>query len=181
MKNKLKIIMATFMITTTLITNFTSATVNAASVTKTIDNDTNVSGYSNYNGNSAFSYITASYLYNGDARIASSSSSNNYYEWHYPSIFAEKTSCTCKVQAYLNHSNFTDTSASYYVGLAQTMAYRVGSINQNTAPSGWTSISRNFSSVPEGNFFSSTYASVHASGASGKYTGADGLKVTITY
>lgn len=175
-----KKIAASVMALTTLAVGSVGMTASAYSATRTIDNDSIASGYGNENDNNAYSYITADYLYNGDARIASSSSSNSYYSWTYPSMSAADKTCTCKVQAYLKHADFTDTSAAYYVNLSQYTSIRIGYINQNTAPSGWSSVTRSNIPVPGVTFYASEYASVKPSGGSGKHTGADGLKVTIT-
>lgn len=162
------------------IISISTITVDAATLTRTIDNDSIASGYGNKNENNAYWYITSNSLYNGDARITSSTS-NSDYSWTYPSISASNvSSCKCTVQAYLNHSDFTDTSAAYYVQLWQYTSVRIGYINQDKAPSGWSTISRSSITPPGGRAYSSTYSFVSPSGGSGKYTGADAIKVTIT-
>lgn len=151
--------------------------VNAYSSTRTIDNDSIASGYGNFNR--GFTYIKASSLYNGDARLSSTSVSSPRYCWDYPTMSSSGNTCTIKVQAYLNHANFTDTAA-YYVEYSPNISIRIGYINQDKAPGGWSSISRASISPASGTSgFSSSTAEVNPSGASGKQTGADGLKVTM--
>jgi len=170
----------------------TGLTVSAASTSvRTIDNDSIASGYSNEDVRSVYTYITATSLYNGDARRASSSNSLGEYYYNYPSLGVTGTgspaSFTIHIGAYLNHASFTDTSAKYYVEYAPYVFQRVGAINQNTAPGGWNYISKSnvesailvATNVKGG--FSGNEAYVNPSGLSGKYTGADGLKVWFTY
>lgn len=170
----------------------TGLTANAASTTvRTIDNDSIASGYSNEDVRSIYTYITANSLYNGDARRASSNNSLGEYYYKYPSLGVtgkgSPATFTIHVGAYLNHATFTDTSAKYYVEYAPYVFQRVGAINQNTAPGGWNYISKSNvqsailveTGVKGG--FSGNEAYVNPSGLSGKYTGADGLKVWFTY
>lgn len=162
----------------------TGLTANAASTTvRTIDNDSIASGYSNEDVRSVYTYIKAKSLYNGDARRASSSNSLGEYFYNYPNLGKGSPSTfTIHVGAYLNHATFTDTSAKYYVEYAPYVFQRVGAINQNTAPGGWNYISKgNVKSAIANGGFSGNEAYVNPSGLSGKYTGADGLKVWFTY
>lgn len=180
MQKTFKKIVAVVMSITTISVCSTGITANAYSATRTIDNDSIASGYGNVNENNAYSYITANYLYNGDARIVPSSSSNSCYEWTYPGMSASTNSCTCKVEAYLRHADFTDKSAGYYVNMSQYTSDRIGYIDQSIAPSGWSTVSKRITSLPGVTYFASEYAFVMPSGRSGQHTGADGLKVTIT-
>ena len=171
----IKIFAATLSIITLSI-SINGMTANAYSATRTIDNDAITSGYGNQNN--GFSYITADYLYNGDARIAPNNS-NLSYTWTYPKISSSATHCTCKMQVYLKHANFT-YFAKYYIYLSQNAGVKVGTINQDRAASGWSTIQRANIAVPNVTFYSSESAEVVPSGGKGNNTGADAIKVTIT-
>ncbi len=153
----------------------------STSVPRFIDNDTNVSGYSN--SRTGFSeYMSSSSLYNGDARIQSSGS-NSYYYYNFPSVTVSANAPTIQVKAYLNHSRFTDNQAKYYVCVNIDDVYvNIGTINQNTATSGWNPIQKSISS---GHKRSGVYyidsSFVQTSGNSGYSTGTDAVYVTPIY
>ncbi len=154
----------------------------AASYTRTIDNDSIASGYGN--NNTGFSYINnVSTLANGDGRYSSSSSSSNSYEWTYPSISSGTAQyATIKVGAYLAYSSWTDTAAAYYSEYYSNIYVKVGTINQNKAPNGYSYIEKKdigTLSASGGHFTSSTY--INPSGNSNQTTGADEIKVTMSY
>lgn len=160
------------------ISSLSCISASAYSTTITIDNDTNVSGYSNrYSGSWQYIRNSAS-CYNKDARMASSSSQGNCYFWTFNNYVGSANGYTsCQLSVYLNHASFTDTKASYNIEttVAQSSNVSVGTLNQNTAPGGWYVFnSRSFrGQIKEFN--------VYASGNSGQYTGADGVKAYITY
>ncbi len=180
MKSKLKKFVSGAMIALTLSVNTLSIPASAYSATRTIDNDSIASGYGNTNGGNAYSYLKANSLYNGDARIASSSKSSCSYYWKYPSMGANATSCRCTIKVYLNHANFTDPSAAYYVQLSNTQSNRVGYLNQEKAPAGWISVAKTLSPLPEGSYYTSKHAFVEPSGTKGKNTGADAIQVLLS-
>ncbi len=143
-----------------------------------IDNDTNESNYENSSiGN--WTYITNTGLYNGDARLISSSVKNNYYRWEWPEyVKAEPIYATLSV--YLNNVNFTDPAASYIMSSnVSYMDQMVGTLNQKYATSGWTSfplITLEFGHISGYN--ATHFAAVITSGDSGQ-TGADAIRITL--
>lgn len=165
----------TGVISIAMISSSMSITANASTYSRLIDNDpTSASG--NSSSSSGFSYINGGGCYNGDARIASSGSSSNFYHWIHPkvSLGGVKT-VYVNLQVYLSDSRFTDPSAKYSVyknGASLTVNY----INQNTAVSGWTSIS-----ASSNDFTGLWLVGVSSSGLSGYQTGADAVNVQYTY
>ncbi len=81
---------------------------------------------------------------------------------------------------HVKHANFTDNAAKYYIYLSQNAGVKVGTINQDRAASGWSTIQRANIAVPNVTFYSSESAEVVPSGGKGNNTGADAIKVTIT-
>lgn len=82
-----------------------------------------------------------------------------------------------KAGVYLNNTRFTDPQARYYV-VQRDGGYFMGTINQNTAPSGWSyisyTISKNYSTLGG---FSLYGISLSQLGIGSGYTGADAIKV----
>jgi hypothetical protein len=176
----------TLVITASVTLGMTASATTSA--TRTIDNDSIASGYGNNDVRSAYSYITADSLYNGDARCTSSINSDCRYYWSYPGL-ANSTPeyFNISIGAYLNHLSFTDTAAKYYVNYFPNTYYLVGTINQNNAPAGWNYRTvynvqslRVVNSEHTGGYYSYD-AFVEPSGRSNMNTGADGLKVWFTY
>lgn len=175
-KKKLTSLVAiTSAISITTVSFLVSISVSAATYSRLIDNDpTSSSGNSSYS--SGFSYMSSGSCYNGDARISSSNYSSNFYHWIHPKTTLSPTSVTVDLKVYLNHSNFTDPAASYSV-------YRNGAslplqcLNQNTAHSGWNSIS----TTTGNNFTALWFVAVMPSGKSGYQTGADAVDVRYVY
>lgn len=115
-------------------------------------------------------WMHASYLYNGDARRGPSYNSggdslNAFYSWR---NYSQRVN-TMYVYAYLKEATFNDPAADY--GDGDPMINHIGYLNQNTAPSGW-----NYVGVKRGSGFYLT-VSVCSSMTSGKYLGADGIRV----
>lgn len=189
MRKIFKKLTASVMAMTTLAVCTVGMTASATtSATLTIDNDSIASGYGNNDVRSAYTYMTADSLYNGDARYTSSSNSNCDYYWSYPPLGSTNPKYfTIHIGAYLNHSRFTDDGAKYFVRYHPYTYKKVGTIDQNYAPGGWNyrSVSGvkslNLVATGETAGYSSCDAYVEPSGSSGKYTGADGLKVWFTY
>lgn len=143
-----------------------------------IDNDTNDTSYGNSSYGS-WSYITNSGLYNGDARIISSSPHNNCYQWIWPT-YVKSEPIYATLSVYLNNANFTDPAAMYTlyesVGFVE---HNVGTLNQKYAAAGWTSFSLvtlDYSSID--GYYRTYYAAVNTSGDSGQ-TGADAIRITL--
>lgn len=96
-----------------LCANYVSLSVNAASFSRTIDNDPIASGYS-YDAYNMSYYNGMTGSYNQDMRLSPSIyGSNAYYTWIYPTISIASQTCTVTLNIYLNHADFTDPSASY--------------------------------------------------------------------
>jgi hypothetical protein len=146
-----------------------------------IDNDSIDLGYSNINN--GFTYITSSSLYNGDARYSVASATNNSYYWTYPGISAGNAQYfDIEVKMYLAHSSFTDTAPEYYVQISQSGYCYVGSVNQNTAPNGWSTIdNEDVSTLYADGGILCQKAYVEPSGLYNKGTGADALQVKVSY
>lgn len=125
--------------------------------------------------------------YNGDMRLSPSIyNSSAYYTWVYPRINVANQSCTVTLDIYLNHSDFTDPSASYYYEIVPLedlagIGVTIGTKNQKYAPAGWSSISKSVTRYSGQTYIASRLVSVNASSGSYKHLGADGLKVTVTY
>lgn len=157
--------------------------VSAATTTRTIDNDSIADGYGNEN--LGFSYINnVSSLANGDARYSSSSSSDNRYTWKYPSMSSKSTTqyATIKVGAYLAYSSWTDTAAAYYAQYYFSAYKKIGTLNQNKVPNGYSYIEAKdiLTLGAEGGHYSAS-AYVVPSGNANQTTGADEIKVTLSY
>lgn len=137
-----------------------------------VDNDTIASGCSN--SNSGCTYITGNTLYNGDARI-SSSSEHGEYRWYFPNQVDGQCTKDVAIFAYLDHGEFTDPEAKYYIndGPSKYNVEYVGSINQNKASRGWNYVATNatFAGV-------SLHAEVRSSDKNGSRMGADAIRVT---
>lgn len=117
------------------------------------------------------STFTDGSLYNGDARKAGLSTSN-YYNYTHPDKNLGK-SFHVSVSAYLNHNDFRDPAARYYVLINDRKMY-VGSIDQYNAPGGWSKIG------DTGEVWSVTqYGKGVRVSPSGRrdYTGADGISI----
>lgn len=127
----------------------------------------------------AYSYITDSRLYNGDARCVASGNSADEYYWKHPGISSSTpTYFKIHVRTYLNHLSFTDPSATYYVEYFRNVYYPVGSLNQNNAPAGWTEIiSKDVKTLFTNGGYWSSDAYIEPSGKSGYNTGADAIQV----
>ena len=154
----------------------------STSTPRFIDNDSNVSGYSN-NRTGFSEYMSLSSLYNGDARIQSPCNSGSYYYYNFPNVQVTANSLSVQVKAYLNHSRFNDPEANYYVCVnTDDVYYYIGKINQDIAISCWNPIQR---SVPNGYKLNGRYyidsCYVKSSGTSGCSTGADAVYVTAIY
>lgn len=158
--------------------------VTAASYTRLIDNDPIATGYSGQYANMSY-YNGLVSSYNNDMRLSNSTSA--YYMWRYPMISTDVSNCTVSLNIYLDNYNFTDTYAHYTImtypiegegaGYFQTIGY----INQEIAPSGWSTISKNVSTQPGYNSIASSSVCVEKSTASGRQMGADAIQVTISY
>jgi hypothetical protein len=148
---------------------------------RSIDNDTNVSGYGN-SSYSSYVYMQASGLFNGDARYTSSSNSNNWYRWSFPYISIPGNYCNYQIGAYLNHSSFTDI-VSYGAEYYPDVYYFTGYIDQDNAASGWnftaTKNVKSYVYTIGGGFYTGSIE-IMPSGASGKRTGADEVSVYIS-
>lgn len=158
--------------------------VTAATYTRLIDNDPIATGYSGqYDHMSYYNGLVSSY--NNDMRLSNSTTA--YYSWRYPIISTGVSNCTVSLNVYLNNSNFTDTYARYTVmtypiegegaGYFQTIGY----INQDIAPAGWSTISKNISTQSGYNSISSSSVCVQKSTVSGRQMGADAIQVTVSY
>lgn len=136
-----------------------------------IDNDpVSSTGYS-YAQKGTVQFFNSS-LYNGDAR-KSGFNSANYYSYLHPQKNLGKA-FHVSVSAYLNHNEFRDPAARYYVLLDGRDMY-IGSIDQYNAPGGWNKIG------DTGEVSSSTYYArglkVRASGSGIDYTGYDAINI----
>lgn len=146
----------------------------------TIDND-DAQGYSNsrvgYN-----TYMEYSYLYLGDARKNSTGNRNDYYHWIYPQLTASRYLAPT-LSVYLNHNDFTDPQARYYVNVREekdsgfSTMHLLGTINQHLAPGGWNTFQRVAISYPS-NIYTDHVVLLSYSG-SGYNTGADGIKIVF--
>ena len=167
-----------------LIYSITAIQVSAITSTpRFIDNDTNVSGYSN--SRYGFSeYMSSSSLYYSDARIQNSNNSSYSYHYHFPTVSTTKDNISVEIKAYLNHSRFTDPRAEYYASVnIDDVYYKIGTINQNSANAGWNYVNtRSFSkNYKIQGAFVVNEAYVCPSGSSGYETGADAVYVTPSY
>ena len=183
MNKKFKRFIAVVVCASMTVASMASISVSATSTTRTIDNDSIAEGYGNENV--GFSYIkNISSLANGDARYSSSSSSNNRYTWKYPQLSSKSTAqyATIEVGAYLAYSSWTDTAAAYYAEYYSYTYKKIGTINQNKAPNGYSYIeAKDIRSLSAGGGHYSSSAYVVPSGNANQTTGADEIKVTLSY
>ncbi|MBQ7794389.1 MAG: hypothetical protein IJ366_07735, partial [Clostridia bacterium] len=114
-------------------------------------------------------------------RYSSSSSSSNSYEWTYPSLTSGGTTvyADITISAYLAYSSWTDTAAVYGAQYYTFSSKDIGVLNQNKAPNGYSEMSATFKSETGGHL--SSYAYIKPSGNTNQTTGADQIKVTISY
>lgn len=159
----------------------------AATVTSTeVDNDTGISGCSNSDPTGVFWLYYDSGCKYGEARITNATNYSGQYKWNFPSIGfgGESNSATYRLTTrtyvYLNSSTFTDTGARYKIRISGYET-SVGSLNQNTAPSGWSVITYNTMSPNANGAFWCNSISVLPSGHSNQVTGADSVYESITY
>ena len=110
---------------------------------KEVDND-DAQGNSNdcYDGN--WVYITAASCKYGDAeKHATGSPPVTFAYWYryvYYSPVGKIGTIYVNLSAWLNHIDFTDSAAKYYVnGIGSYSMYLAGTLNQNLAPGGWSS------------------------------------------
>ena len=152
---------------------------------KTVDND---DAQGNSNSRSGFnSYMSYSYCYLGDARKQACSTSSIYqYQWIYgSSVNASGNSMTATLSVYLNHNDFTDPAAKYYINSgANSMETTLAcTINQHTAPGGWTTYKA--VTLPANAMFDaniSRFVALETSARSSSYeTGADGIRCRYTW
>lgn len=109
----------------------------AYATTYYIDNDTQVSGYSNYI-TGTWNHVTGdSYAFSYDYRIHYGNYYPDQYGWKMNSVYLS----SAPISIYLNNANFTDIDASYgrIIGAGHSIGYFT-SINQDTAYPGWNSL-----------------------------------------
>lgn len=172
-----------------IVSCFFSMTLDASAVTQKsgyVDNDTNVSGYSNNSSTGTHCDDWGVYLYSGnygDSRYRQSTT-RKYYEWVWGHIVNTSSPVTWKAKVYLNNYSFTDPSAEYTVmrNSSQMIAFCNFNINQNIAPSGYSVFSgiESFLYISGGTFHP-WYAHVRNSGISGVGTGADTFYYEFSY
>lgn len=166
--------------------NLTCFNSNAATLTRSTDNDPVANGYSGAYYNMNY-YNGVSGAYNGDLRLSPVIVNDNAnYSWCFPTISVPKTSCNVQLSVYLNNANFTDPNAQYIFKVrssdsSASYGTNIGSINQRYAYGGWNYISSNVNANSgKYNIYASEVMVVSSTGSS-KQLGADGLIVTVTY
>lgn len=113
----------------------------AGNIYYVIDNDTVESGF--YNARNGFnSYVSGSGTthFNDDCRRTPSANSNDYYGWYSNQAFSnnhQNSNITLGTGVYLYNTLFTDPAAKYYVEQPDGL-YLMYTVNQNTAPGGWS-------------------------------------------
>lgn len=157
-----------------------SSLVAVNSVAVYIDND-DAHGYSNTR-RGFDTYLSGDSHYNGDARRQSTGGNYEYAWWLNSASETSSSSIIVTLEAYVNHSNFTDPNATYYVNGCDTI-FEVNSINQNTADAGWNYVGRRvvkpLTSIGYTRITTSAVCVIPSSN-SGYNTGADGIWVTLT-
>lgn len=169
------------------LTSAIGLSTNAASLNAYVDNDTNVAGYSNNSHTyTHYSGEWGTYLNtgnNGDSRLRQSTTKASY-EWVWNGNISTQGGVHWTAEVYLADSRFTDPAAVYEIYKDSNMYIPFASftINQNTAPSGYTTIS-NYKGSPSvtGGSLQPWYACVTNSGRSGVGTGADTFHFRCTY
>lgn len=165
----------------------TCFSANAATLDAYVDNDTNVAGYSNNSHTyTHYSGEWGTYLYtgnNGDSRLRQSTEKASY-EWVWNGSIETQGGIHWTAQVYLADSRFTDPAALYeiYKDTIEYIPFASFTINQNTAPNGYSTFSsyRGSPSVT-GGFLHPWYACVTNSGRSGVGTGADTFHFRCNY
>ena len=152
----------------------------------TIDNDPVASGFFGSCSSNMIYYSGMSGSYSGDMRIAWGSTGGAFYKWHYPSVCFNSTYGTISLKIYLDNVNFTEPAAYYavektYGGGDDGGSYApVGTLNQNTAPSGWcTAIISNIYSYSGENIISSRISVTNSNNNAN--LGADAINPTFTF
>lgn len=176
---------------TSLLLNCLAAT--KANETIVIDDKTNNSD--RYNASSGFTAITTEKSYNKNAHIhklTSEKTESNYFEWGFSPIKTSNSPITVKLYAYLYYGAFTDENAKYLITdryTSNTMLQEIGSLNQNTAITGWNVIGTYTTSLYEllsngDKRYSVKFARVMpGDGLTSleKYCGADAVRFEISY
>lgn len=102
--------------------------------------DNDAQGYNCYNTSygSWQHKLNQSGSWNGDHRIITANNDSGWYRWIYTEDLDSRTP---SVYVWLANDDFTNTNARYYLGDTSPSTGRlIGSINQNTAISGWNYI-----------------------------------------
>ncbi|PLR75771.1 hypothetical protein CU633_19230 [Bacillus sp. V3-13] len=154
--------------------NVTDEAEAACVPSQTLDNDHGAinSSYNWYYGNWAYGSYHGDF--NGDHRISASGSNGTTYAWR----FSYCDGISRAFSVYLNHPNFTDPYADYFVG-KQNYSGQVDIVhqdmNQRTAAGGWNRLEY---TTAGSDSLTDLYIVKSSSGAS---AGADGAKVYHNY
>lgn len=163
-----------------LILNLLIISSNAYDLSVIIDNDTSNTSIFNNHREGFEIYVTGSSHYNSDCRRDYNTEKYNRYYWNLNSSYGNITKYTpinLMVGIYLNNPLFQDTQAGYWLQ-QKDGGYMMATVNQNTAPVGWSYIyyTVNLNYATPG-LYSVTGISVRASGNGSGYTGADAISL----
>lgn len=138
-KHTLKRIVSLLLAVTIL--NMLTISVSAAGTYVGVDDD-DAQGNSNSSLGS-WSRVYSSNLKYGEGLITTCTTYGNngaskFYKWIFAYPVYGQGDMGITLSVWLYHSQFNDPSAKYYVWTHSSMGQLVGSVNQNTAPAGWT-------------------------------------------
>lgn len=158
---------------------FSVATISASAASTYIGiDDDDAQGY----GNDSFGTWTRVYNSNlkyGEGLYTQCNDSRKFYEWIYNPI-GGKNDMYVTLSVWLYDSTFNDPAASYYVE-AGYVYNTIGTVNQNTAPAGWTDFPQKVLKCRDagGNNISHSVR-MYPSTRGSKYTcGADWVEATL--
>ncbi len=177
----LKYVLPLILVVALIVGGTMSASAYSTYATYTIDND-DAQGFSN--GRYGFeTKISSSSLFYSDARTQKCNMNGSVYYYNF-TPYGRSTKIYATVSAYLNHANFTDPSAGYYINDYSTAASTLaGYINQDKAPGGWNTIGMATTGIRNASgLYATQRVELYPSTAgAGKTCGADAVRVVLQY
>ena len=145
--------------------------------------DDDAQGNSNLAGGT-WSKVYSSNLWYGEAlRTACTTYGNGatkFYRWIFANPVWGEGRMGITLSVWLYHSSFTDPEATYYAYTHSYTSQKIGTVNQNTAPAGWTDFDyKIIESLDAGGSNVIQAIEMRTSLDAGSYCGADWVEATI--
>lgn len=115
--------------------------VSAATGTYVGIDDDDAQGHSN-DSSGTWTRVYSNNLRYGEGLITTCNSSSKFYEWIFRSPVYGEGYMDITLSVWLYHPQFNDPAASYSVFTHSYTAFSIGTVNQDTAPAGWTDFPR---------------------------------------